>query len=187
MRITKPSWWFGDSGGSGEGEALSDPPSADVAGRATVLAKLRLLGNGSTCPSLSVNGSDGASPSPANLPHPFSLYALLVSCPFFEATYSVKHIAIFGDAHGHLRLLFQLCRLWQLEHKTHLDGIIVCGDLGFFPDVSRLDKATRRFALKDPVEIEIGQRLGLRESGVKSILVRTRRKLRDCIERRLVS
>ena len=34
--------------------------------------------------------------------------------------------------------------------------------------------------------VEIGQRLGLRESGVKSILVRTRRMLRDCIERRRV-
>jgi len=33
----------------------------------------------------------------------------------------------------------------------------------------------------------IADRLALTESGVKSILVRTRRKLRDCIERRLAS
>ena len=31
----------------------------------------------------------------------------------------------------------------------------------------------------------VAQKLGLSESGVKSILVRTKRKLRDCIERRL--
>lgn len=32
---------------------------------------------------------------------------------------------------------------------------------------------------------QIGDRLGLSEAGVKSILVRTRKRLRDCIERRL--
>ena len=33
--------------------------------------------------------------------------------------------------------------------------------------------------------LKIAEELGLRESGVKSILVRTRRKLRTCIESRL--
>jgi predicted phosphodiesterase len=63
------------------------------------------------------------------------------------------HIAVFGDVHGHLRLMFQLCRLWQLEHRVQLDGVLLCGDLGFFPDLSNLDKATRRYSAWDPEEI----------------------------------
>jgi hypothetical protein len=62
-------------------------------------------------------------------------------------------IAVFGDTHGRLRLMFQLCRLWQLRHKRHLDGILQCGDLGYFPDLSRIDDATRRFADEDPEEL----------------------------------
>lgn len=62
-------------------------------------------------------------------------------------------LAVFGDTHGHLRLMFQLARLWQLEFQTHLDGILQCGDLGFFPDPHRLDKATKRFAAFDPEKL----------------------------------
>ena len=63
------------------------------------------------------------------------------------------HLAIFGDTHGHLRLMFQLCRLWQCAHSVPLDGILQCGDLGFYPDVGRLDKATKNFAARDPEEL----------------------------------
>jgi len=66
---------------------------------------------------------------------------------------SVKKIAVFGDTHGHLRLMFQLCRLWQCNHGVHLSGVLQCGDLGFFPDPEALDRATRRFARKDPEEL----------------------------------
>lgn len=61
-------------------------------------------------------------------------------------------IAIFGDTHGHLRLMFQLSRLWQLENGVHLDAILQCGDLGFYPNPGRADKATKRFAEQDPEE-----------------------------------
>jgi len=63
------------------------------------------------------------------------------------------YLAIFGDVHGHLRLMFQLCRHWQLNNGVHLDGILVCGDLGFFPNLARLDKATRGLADRDPEEL----------------------------------
>ncbi|MEW8438217.1 MAG: metallophosphoesterase [Candidatus Thiodiazotropha taylori] len=62
-------------------------------------------------------------------------------------------IAVFGDTHGHLRLMFQLCRLWQLENGVHLDAILQCGDMGFYPDPNRVDKATKRFAELDPEEL----------------------------------
>jgi hypothetical protein len=66
---------------------------------------------------------------------------------------SDQYIAVFGDVHGHLRLMFQLCRLWQRHNNRHLDGILQCGDLGFFPNTSILDKATKRFAQDDPEEL----------------------------------
>jgi hypothetical protein len=74
---------------------------------------------------------------------------------------SIRHIAVCGDAHGHLRLMFQLCRLWQLDHGVHLDGILQCGDLGFYPDLSRLDRATRNYAKRDPEELGFAEYLAL--------------------------
>lgn len=62
-------------------------------------------------------------------------------------------IAVFGDTHGHLRLMFQLCRLWQLDNGVHLDAVLQCGDLGFFPTLGNIDKATRSFAQRDPEEL----------------------------------
>ncbi len=61
--------------------------------------------------------------------------------------------AVFGDLHGHLRLMFQLCRLWQVQERIHLDGILICGDLGFFPDLTCIDKATHLYAKRDPEEL----------------------------------
>ncbi len=66
---------------------------------------------------------------------------------------NTKHYAVFGDTHGHLRLMFQLCRLWQLNHETFLDGIFQCGDLGYYPNPENIDRATKRFSIKDPEEL----------------------------------
>ena len=68
-------------------------------------------------------------------------------------TSTTRHIAVFGDTHGHLRLMLLLCRLWQQQEGVHLDGVLQCGDLGFFPDPDRLDRATKKFAKRDPEEL----------------------------------
>jgi hypothetical protein len=62
-------------------------------------------------------------------------------------------IAIFGDTHGHLRLMFQLARLWQINHRLRLDAILQCGDLGYFPHPQALDRATKKFAKEDAEEL----------------------------------
>jgi hypothetical protein len=64
---------------------------------------------------------------------------------------------VFGDLHGRILPAFRLACAWAREHETRLDGLLQVGDLGFFPDPSRLDKATRRHAEKDP--LELGARL----------------------------
>jgi Icc-related predicted phosphoesterase len=65
----------------------------------------------------------------------------------------MKNIAVFGDTHGHLRLLFQICRLWQRAHKRRLDAILQCGDLGYFPNPKAIDRATKKFAKDDAEEL----------------------------------
>ena len=35
-----------------------------------------------------------------------------------DTTHPERAIAVFGDTHGHLRLMFQLCRLWQRAAKA---------------------------------------------------------------------
>ncbi len=76
---------------------------------------------------------------------------------------SSRYFAVFGDTHGHLRLMFQLCRLWQRAHKRHLDGVLQCGDLGYFPDIGKLDKATLRFAHEDSEELGFSRFFSLPE------------------------
>lgn len=63
--------------------------------------------------------------------------------------------AVFGDIHGHLRLLFELCRRWQEAEGRRIDAILQCGDMGWFPDATRIDRATRKYAKEDPEELGV--------------------------------
>jgi hypothetical protein len=69
-----------------------------------------------------------------------------------EATYLV-----FGDLHGRVLPAFRLASVWSREHGTPLAGLLQVGDLGYFPDSSRLDKATKRYAEDDPLELGVQQ------------------------------
>jgi hypothetical protein len=62
---------------------------------------------------------------------------------------------VFGDLHGRVLPAFRLATVWARDHGTPIAGILQVGDLGFFPDASRLDKATRRFAQEDPMELGV--------------------------------
>jgi hypothetical protein len=63
---------------------------------------------------------------------------------------------VFGDLHGRVLPAFCLALAWQRQSGERLDGLLQVGDLGFFPDPSRLDPATRRHADRDPLELGIG-------------------------------
>src|SRR6059058_4798788 len=65
-------------------------------------------------------------------------------CP---ATYLV-----FGDLHGRVLPAFKLAQAWSREHGVALDGLLQVGDLGYFPDPGRFDKATKRHAERDALE-----------------------------------
>jgi hypothetical protein len=60
---------------------------------------------------------------------------------------------VFGDLHGRILPAFRLALAWQREHGEQLAGLLQVGDLGWFPDADRLDKATKRHAAKDPLEL----------------------------------
>lgn len=62
-------------------------------------------------------------------------------------------IAIFGDVHGHLTLAYRLVKRWERETGAPIDLILQVGDLGAYPPPFRIDKATKRFAERDPDEL----------------------------------
>ena len=66
---------------------------------------------------------------------------------------SERFYLVFGDLHGRILPAFKLAAAWSREHGRRVSGILQVGDLGYFPDVSRLDKATHRHAKDDPLEL----------------------------------
>ena len=66
---------------------------------------------------------------------------------------SIARYLIFGDLHGRILPAFCLAMTWEPEHGMRLDGLLQVGDLGYFPDLARLDKATARHAADDPLEL----------------------------------
>src|SRR5579859_1149322 len=62
---------------------------------------------------------------------------------------------VFGDLHGRVLPAFQLAIAWGRQHSVRVAGILQVGDLGYFPDTSRLDKATARYAARDPMELGV--------------------------------
>lgn len=64
---------------------------------------------------------------------------------------------VFGDLHGRVLPAFALTRRFELEFTVAVNGILQVGDLGYFPQVERLDAATRRFAARDPMELGVSE------------------------------
>ena len=62
---------------------------------------------------------------------------------------------VFGDLHGRVLPAFRLASVWSRDFERPVAGILQVGDLGYFPDPSRLDKATLRHALDDPLELGV--------------------------------
>lgn len=62
-------------------------------------------------------------------------------------------IAIVSDVHGKILLPFKLVDLYQEETGKKVDLILQCGDLGAYPTIENLDKATIKHAQYDRDEL----------------------------------
>lgn len=62
-------------------------------------------------------------------------------------------IAVAGDVHGHLSLLYAILGRWRRETGHAIDLILQVGDLGAYGRDSAADRATRRHAESDPEEL----------------------------------
>ncbi len=63
------------------------------------------------------------------------------------------NIAIFSDIHGKFILPFMLVDIYQKETNNKIDLILQCGDMGAYPDVSNMDRATLKHAKYDRDEL----------------------------------
>ena len=62
-------------------------------------------------------------------------------------------IALFADIHGKILLPFKLVDLYQKQTGHKIDFILQCGDMGAYPKLENLDKATLKHAKADRDEL----------------------------------
>jgi hypothetical protein len=60
---------------------------------------------------------------------------------------------VFGDLHGRILPAFRFASYWARLAQRAPVALLQVGDLGYFPDISRIDKATLRHAKDDPLEL----------------------------------
>ena len=80
------------------------------------------------------------------------------------------NILVFADLHGRILLALKLAVRLQKERNIKLDLILQCGDMGIYPDVSQLDKATIRHAQRDESELGFSQYFVRPHNEVQSVL-----------------
>lgn len=64
---------------------------------------------------------------------------------------------VLGDLHGRVLPAFAIARAWQREFGEPVTALLQVGDMGYFPFLDRLDRATRKFARDDPLELGVTQ------------------------------
>jgi len=62
-------------------------------------------------------------------------------------------VAVFGDVHGNLAGMYELCKSWQQEKKESIDLVLQTGDMGLWQSFDQMDKATRKHYAKDQNEL----------------------------------
>jgi Icc-related predicted phosphoesterase len=75
---------------------------------------------------------------------------------------------IFGDLHGRVLPAFALARAWQRERGEAVSALLQVGDLGYYPFPDRLDRATKKYARDD--ELELGAQLIVRPNDLADAL-----------------
>lgn len=79
-------------------------------------------------------------------------------------------VAIFADIHGKLLLPFKLADLYQQKTGKKIDLLLQCGDIGAYPTLATLDKATLKHAQKDRDELGFYDDFAQVNPAIKSFL-----------------
>lgn len=79
-------------------------------------------------------------------------------------------VAIFADIHGKLLFPFKLVDLYQKETGNKVDYILQCGDIGAFPNLKNLDRATLKYAKNDRDELGFYDHFTQLDTKIKSFL-----------------
>ena len=79
-------------------------------------------------------------------------------------------IALFSDIHGKFLLPFLLVDAYQKETGNHIDLILQCGDMGAYPDIAKLDKATIRHAKNDSDELGFHDDFVTKDANIEAFL-----------------
>jgi Icc-related predicted phosphoesterase len=80
-------------------------------------------------------------------------------------------IAFLGDIHGRVFHTLAMCGKLQSSKRYSIDAFIQLGDTGFFPDLDKIDNATRKFSSSDPTELDFHKLLNLSGKESRSIKV----------------
>jgi len=68
--------------------------------------------------------------------------------------------AVFGDVHGNLPGMYEMCRNWQGKNKKKIELVLQTGDFGLWKSYEEMDKATRKHYKKDESELASAKYLG---------------------------
>lgn len=79
-------------------------------------------------------------------------------------------VALFADLHGRILLAWKLVERYQRETGQTIDLILQCGDMGIFPDLEKLDRATLKYAQEDRSELGFHDDFLTPNSTVKTIM-----------------
>ena len=72
--------------------------------------------------------------------------------------------AVFGDVHGNLPAMFDLCLSWQQHTNRQIDLVLQTGDMGLWSGFDQMDKATKKFYEKDKTELAAAAYLSGRQT-----------------------
>lgn len=62
-------------------------------------------------------------------------------------------ICCFGDVHGNLPAAYELVARWEASRGKTIDAVLLAGDVAMYPDLNRMDSATKKHAKGDPTEL----------------------------------
>lgn len=65
-------------------------------------------------------------------------------------------LAVFGDVHGNLPGMYELCKSWEQEKKQRIDLVLQTGDIGLWSSFEQMDRATKKYYTKDKSELAAG-------------------------------